>query len=294
MTDDGRRPAIAVSASERTSPPPLRGDEASLFARYHERLLRVTALRVHTSVDNVDEACAFAWSQLLTHQPRRDSAFAWLCQVARREAIRLDRAGRAAVSLDDAHHAADAEAAEAPRGRWLAVGHRSAQTAHGLVEVRDRLAVLPPSEREIAFMRAAGWRYGEIADCLGITKARVNKLLARADARMRELDQRDIAPHSARAARLRALEDDPPPYLLTAIGRPPVGGPTRGREQLRLEWRRLVLAIDDYRAAHRITDRYRALGGDVSDATAGTERRALEQRILSFSQARHRGADRTL
>ena len=268
----------------------MRGDEASLFARYHQRLLRVTALRVRTSADNVDEACAFAWSQLLTHQPRRESVFAWLCQVAGRQAIRLDTASRATLSLDDAHHTAD----DAPRGRWLAAGHRSAQTAHRLVEVRDRLAVLPAAEREIAFMRAAGWRYGEIADCLGITKARVNKLLARADARMRELDQRDIAPHSARAARLRALEDDPPPHLLTAIGRPPAAGPARGREQLRLEWRRIALAIDDYRAAHRITDRYHALGGDASDATARTERRALEQRILSFSQARHRGAQRTL
>ena len=285
MIDAEDRPGTAPAASG--DPPQLQGDEASLFARFHQRLLRATAVKVHTSADNVDEACAFAWSQLLTHQPRRDSVFAWLRLVARREAIRLDSASRATLSLDDA------DATGAPRAQPPAAAHRSAETTHGLVEVRDRLAVLPEAQREIAFMRAAGWRYREIAECLGITEARVNKLLVRADARMRELDQRDIAPRSARAARLRALEDDSPPYILSAIGRPPPTGPARGGEQLRLEWRRLALAIDDYRAAHRITDPYEALGTDLQDTTTGPERRTLERRILSFSQARHRGVQRT-
>ena len=162
-----------------------------------------------------------------------------------------------------------------------------------MVEVRARLAVLPESQREIAFMRAAGWHYTEIAECLGITKARVNKLLVRADARLRELDQRDLEPQSERAARLSELEQDPPSWLIVAIGRPPRAGPGRGREELRLQWRRLALAIDDFRATHRIADSCRALGSD-DPATAGDDRKTLQQRIAGYTEARGRRVDRTI
>ncbi|MCA1700663.1 MAG: hypothetical protein LC790_17880, partial [Actinobacteria bacterium] len=161
----------------------------------------------------------------------------------------------------------------------------------GLLEVRERLAALPADQREIVFMRAAGWRYRDIANCLHITEARVNKLLARADARIRDLDQRDLTTSSTRAARMQQLEDDPPPYLLSAIGRPPRTDPKRGGAHLRLEWRRIALTVDDYRAAHGIADPYRALGAETP-VTASADRGGLEQRIASFAQARHRGIDR--
>jgi RNA polymerase sigma factor (sigma-70 family) len=268
----------------------LQGDEAQLFARYQARLLRATSATVITSSDNVDDACAFAWSQLLACQPRRECVFAWLRQVARREAIRLDGAGRRTVELDFETHPELAGHMRSP-----AAAHRSAETAQGLLEVRERLAVLPQDQREIAFMRAAGWRYGDIAECLHITEARVNKLLARADTRIRDLDQRDLATRSTRAARLQQLEDDPPPYLLSAIGRPPRPDPKRTGEHLRLEWRRIALAVDDYRATHGIADPYRALGAGPPAVTAGTDRGGgLEQRIASFAEARHRGIDRGL
>ena len=63
--------AAAASENEpsrsrgRREPALLQGDEAELFARDHARLLRVTAMNVTTSPDNIDEACAYAWSQLL-------------------------------------------------------------------------------------------------------------------------------------------------------------------------------------------------------------------------------------
>lgn len=282
--DDQPATDTPVRARARREIPAAHGDEAELFARYHERLVRVTGLNVTASRDNVEDACAYAWAQLLSYQPRRDTIFAWLRTVARRQAIDLERASRRQLSINANEHAA----AHVPS---LHGAHRNADVAHGLVEVRDRLAVLPEDQRQIAFLRAAGWRYREIAQCLNVTEARVNKLLTRADARMRELDARDMAPHSERAARLKALEQDPPTFLIGAIGRPPRSG-SRGGEELRREWRRLALAIDDYRSTYRVTHRCHALGS-ATDA-AVKDRRDLEQRIRRFAQARGRSMDRAL
>jgi len=282
--DDG------TSRPQRPGSARLQGDEAHLFTLYQERLRRSTAATVFASADNIDEACAYAWSELLIRQPRRETVFAWLRVVARRKAIKLDKADRATTPIDPENGLADSRHASS-----LATSHRTVEVAQGLLEVRDRLAVLPEEQREIAFMRAAGWRYRDIAECLGITEARVNKLLVRADGRIRQLDERDAAPHSERAARLKQLECDPPPFLLSAIGRPPRAGSGRGREHLRLEWRRIALAVDDYRAAHGISDRYRAFGrsGPGTGSSPATDRHALQQRIDRFTQTLGRGAERT-
>lgn len=292
MTEEASQPSLADDRSGDPSGgrPALHGDEAQLFARYQARLLRATSATVTTSSDNVDDACAFAWSQLLACQPRREFIYAWLRQVARREAIRLDQASGRTVELDLETHPR-----LAGRMRSPAAAHRSAESAQGLLEVRERLSVLPADQREIVFLRAAGWRYADIAECLNITEARVNKLLVRADARIRDLEERDLAPRSVRAARLQQLEGDPPPYLLSAIGRPPRSDPRRGGEHALLEWRRIALAVDDYRAAHAIADPHRALGAaEALAATGGGDRGELEQRIASFAQARRRGVDRAL
>jgi RNA polymerase sigma factor (sigma-70 family) len=291
MTDQAQQPA---SSKARAAGPgarrlALQGDEAQLFERHHARLRRVTAATVLTSWENVDDACAFAWSQLLTSQPRRETVFAWLRQVARREAIRLDQGSLRTVHLD-----IDKAPELAGRARSPVAAHRSAASTQGMLEVQERLAALPQDQREIWFMRAGGWHYRDIADCLGLTEARVSKLLRRADAHVRELDQRDIAPHSARAQRLQQLEDRPPPFLLSAIGRPPRPTVKRAGEQRRLDWRRIALAIDDYRAAHNITDPDRALGTEAPAAGPCADRTGLEQRIASFMQARSRGVDRAL
>lgn len=283
--DNHRATDTSLRARGRQGTPAQQGDEADLFARYHERLVRVTALSVTASRDNVEDACAYAWAQLLSYQPRRDTIFAWLRTVARREAIDLEKASRRQLSINANEHAA----AHLPS---LHGAHRNADVAHGLVEVRDRLAVLPEDQRQIAFLRAAGWRYREIAQCLSLTEARVNKLLTRADARMRELDARDDAPQSERAARLKTLEQDPPTFLIGAIGRPPRSGRGRGGEELRREWRRLAIAIDDYRNTHRVTHRHHALGSATD--TAVKDRRALQQRIERFAHARGRSVDRAL
>jgi hypothetical protein len=111
---------------------------------------------------------------------------------------------------------------------------------------------------------------------------------------MRQLDERDLATRSTRAARLQQLEDDPPPFLLRAIGRPPRPDPKRGGEHERLQWRRLALAVDDYRTTHHITDRRHALGSETAHTRDASDRAALTQRITDFAQSRGRGAGHQL
>jgi len=48
----------------------------------------------------VEDACLFAWLQLLRRQPDRDHIRGWLCTVARRETWRLCAEARKATSLD--------------------------------------------------------------------------------------------------------------------------------------------------------------------------------------------------
>ena len=77
-------------------PVPL-GDERELFLRHHQRLLRVIAARVSAPLATVEDACAFAWLQLVRHQPERgERLFGWLATVAYHEALRLIRVERAA------------------------------------------------------------------------------------------------------------------------------------------------------------------------------------------------------
>jgi hypothetical protein len=47
----------------------------------------------------IEDACAFAWVELLARQPERTSIVGWLRIVARREAIRLAQHDRVTVSI---------------------------------------------------------------------------------------------------------------------------------------------------------------------------------------------------
>ena len=90
----GRAPrtCIGPAAAERS--------DAELFEKHAGRLLAVVGRAVRTSPMNVEDACAFAWLQLLRHHPRQETAFGWLCTTAVREAIKLDRRARSGVELD--------------------------------------------------------------------------------------------------------------------------------------------------------------------------------------------------
>jgi hypothetical protein len=131
-----------------------------------------------------------------------------------------------------------------------------------LLEVRERLEQLPARQRELVFLNAAGWRYKELAERAGVSDARIGQLIARAATKLREMDIREHEVTSARGLRLRKLEDDPPRYLLASIGRLPSPNRRGVPDDIRREWRRLALAIDDFRETHQVTDPVAALGSD--------------------------------
>jgi hypothetical protein len=83
-----------------TAVPPLCGDETNLYRQHAARLVRCARYAVNASEATVEDACQFAWTQLLQHQPDRDYVFAWLRTTAIREAWALSGRECRAISLD--------------------------------------------------------------------------------------------------------------------------------------------------------------------------------------------------
>lgn len=159
----------------------------------------------------------------------------------------------------------------------------------------QRLRTLPERLQVVVGMRAFGWKYAEIAEELGVSRVRVDQLLRQADERLNKFRERDLADRHPRTARLRELEDDPPPYLRMAIGRPPRPNRRRGGGgELLRDWRRLALAIDDHRDRYGVTDPKRALGIFGRNVDERRDRDLLRVQIDRFLYARERfdGLDR--
>jgi RNA polymerase sigma factor (sigma-70 family) len=152
---------------------PSGGDEAVLYAEYRSKLVNTIRRQVRTSEENVQDACSFAWMQLLSHQPRRGpEIFAWLRTVAYREAIHLDRRDRRSPPVDDINEAL-LPAPDSPEAK---------------VEARHRLEAvtqLPDRQRRILALKAGGYSYVEIADRTGDTIRTVERQLLRARKRIR-------------------------------------------------------------------------------------------------------------
>ena len=256
--------------------PPQQGDEHELFERYSERLRRVTRFAISTSPEIVDDACAFAWMQLLSSQPRRETVWGWLRVVARNRALELDQLARSQASAEvsiDTNNGHD-YLVTADRGR--------VEVALATMELRERLQRLPQREREIVFLNAAGWRYVELAERLGISYTRVNQLLVRANRRFREMDRRELEPTTPRGRRLREIEREPPRYITAAIGRRPRENARGGDQALIREWKRLVLEIEDYRTANGVNHAVLPLGRESGDQ----QQELLRQRIAGYRRDR--------
>ena len=63
---------MAASASHETPPTP-RGDEEALYRAHHTRLLHLIDRDVCARPQVIEDACAFAWAELLARQPERTS-----------------------------------------------------------------------------------------------------------------------------------------------------------------------------------------------------------------------------
>jgi DNA-directed RNA polymerase specialized sigma24 family protein len=132
-----------------SSSPALCGDESQLFAA-HDATLRARVCRyVNTSTSNVDDACSFAWMQPVRRQPRRHpSVLPWLTTVAIHEARPLDQAERRRAPL---------EAAGEPSTLSTTLTYEQAR------EALEVAAALPPRQRQLVGLHAAGFTYHEIA-----------------------------------------------------------------------------------------------------------------------------------
>ena len=165
-----------------TACPPRHGDEAELYAQLATRLTTIVARQVRTSSANIEDACSFAWLQMLRYQPARETVLAWLIRVGTREAIRLDRGARR-------NHAT----ANGSSGESRGVDECRPIEAHlEMLAARDAIvaAQLRTREAEILAAHVAGYSYIEIADAKNITPRTVERQLLRAKRRLRDARER--------------------------------------------------------------------------------------------------------
>lgn len=171
------------SPDPRRRPTPV---EHELYDEHAVQLRRAVRSKVDTSDANLDDACSFAWTQLIATPPRLESAFAWLVTVATREAWRLDRFAR--------QHPADGddlaiEALESP------TANAHAEDRVHLAEVVEGLKTIHPRKRRMLLLHAAGFTYQEIAGDYGVSIERARELVYRARLQLRDrVDRGNGAP----------------------------------------------------------------------------------------------------
>jgi RNA polymerase sigma factor (sigma-70 family) len=159
------------------APRPLAGDEAALFRAHHKHLRRVIARKVSASQATIEDACAFAWLQLVSWQPERgEQLFGWLVKVAYHDALRVIASERRTQLSDDPQLF---ERQPEPTRR----------TAEAL-EALQCLAALRPRQRDLLAGKVAGNSYRELVEREGSSYTAVNRHLTRARARVREEKRR--------------------------------------------------------------------------------------------------------
>jgi DNA-directed RNA polymerase specialized sigma24 family protein len=127
----------------------------ALFTEHAERLEHVVARRVSAPDATVQDACGFAWAQLLNH-PTVDleptwRVLGWLARVGEREAWRLTRQAQPGA-IDDVLHLARRQASEQD------VEQRAVdRLGQGLLDG------LPERKQRILILYALGLAYSEIA-----------------------------------------------------------------------------------------------------------------------------------
>jgi len=155
--------------------PRLHGDEAELYSRLHAPLERAVRARVRGPAASVEDACSFAWEQLLQRQPERsERLLGWLVTVATREGWRLVRIERRTAAAG----AGELEQVRAPE--------RELEHHARALEALQALAGLRPAEQRLLALRAAGYSYRELMAIERRTYTWVNRTLVRGTRRLRE------------------------------------------------------------------------------------------------------------
>jgi DNA-directed RNA polymerase specialized sigma24 family protein len=158
-----------------------------IYRQHARELERRVATRARAEPQTIEDACSFAWMQLITHPSidldgPSDGALAWITRVAVHEAWRLE-ATRARDELLD----------EATLRREL---RQHEQTMPGVDELAaqrarlDLVAQIPPRPCRFLLRQELGHSYREIAELEGVTRTCTNKQLARAKRLLRQIEQR--------------------------------------------------------------------------------------------------------
>ena len=158
------------------SAPARRGDEAELFERHAARLLRVVRGAIGGRHHVAEDACSFAWLQLLRTQPEREATFAWLCVVAVNEARRLLKGQARQAELDED----DVASLPSPAGKGTDL-----QLTIEVREALEHIAELSAQQVRIFSLHVAGLSYDEICAATGYSWTQVNRHMARARWRVR-------------------------------------------------------------------------------------------------------------
>jgi RNA polymerase sigma factor (sigma-70 family) len=161
-----------------TTAPARVGDETTLFAKLHPKLARQVRRLVRTSEANVQDACSFAFLQLLRYQPSRDGVFSWLLTVTVREAVKLDqrdRRDRRLPAREDGGELEPVDERADPEQRLQTLAALEAIAAAGLTARQARIVAL----------HAAGHTYQSISEMLGLSKRTVERQLLRARRKLR-------------------------------------------------------------------------------------------------------------
>jgi RNA polymerase sigma-70 factor, ECF subfamily len=153
-----------------------RGDERELFERHAKRLVRMVQGTTGAPRQIAEDACAFAWLQLLRRQPERGSIVGWLFVVALNEARRLLRTPVHA-ELDDESDA------HAPSNGARPTELDVTLEAH---EALEEIAALSEQQVRIFSLHLAGLTYDEISAATGYSARQVDRHIVRARARLRK------------------------------------------------------------------------------------------------------------
>ena len=162
---------------------------ADLHDTFNESLQHGVAQRVNTDEQTIEDACSYAWMQLLTHPnvslTPEPPLLGWLTRTAVREAWRLDGHLRRTVGVTDDTIAAlaDTHGPLTPSSEDIAL-------------LRARIALveqLPERPRRFLLRLMLGHAYDNIAAAENTTYRVVNRQVARAKRLLRQIEEREKA-----------------------------------------------------------------------------------------------------
>lgn len=157
------------------------GDEAQLYERLAPRVERIVRGEVHAPKEVIEDACHDAWAKLINHSERvnRTTALGWLVQTAVRQAWKLEGRNRREASLQ----AVTEDLGDLPVPADVPGPAERAELRERLGE----LELLSERQRRLVWLRAAGLSHVEMAAFTGDTLRTVQRQIARATERMRQL-----------------------------------------------------------------------------------------------------------